>query len=60
MVVGKPGESLHLGPGLQQPGTRHLDKGLLTHRRIVNLVVQEDLQGLPQVQGRGIEIAEGA
>jgi hypothetical protein len=48
-----------LGTGFYQPRTWRVEEGLLTHGCIVNLLVQEHLDGLPELQGRGIEIAEG-
>jgi hypothetical protein len=36
-----------------------VEAGLLTPGRSVNLLVQEHLDGLPELQGRGSESAEG-
>jgi hypothetical protein len=59
VVVRRSGEGLHLGAGLDEALPRDLRKGLAADHGIVHLVVEEDLNGLPEVQGRGIQILKG-
>ena len=50
---------LDLGTGLDQTLTRHLQKGLAADGGIVNLLIQEYLDGFPELQGRGVQVTEG-
>jgi hypothetical protein len=59
VIIRRPGQRLHLGTSLQKVLTRHVRKGLGPNRACVHTLVQEDLEGLPELQSRGIQIAEG-
>ena len=59
MVVGGPGQRFHLGAGLDQPLTRICAKVWRRTAVGLNLLVQEDLDGLPELQGGGIQVTQG-
>jgi hypothetical protein len=59
-IVGGPGAGLHLGTSFNEMLTGNLGKGLAANRGISTLLVQEKLHGLPELEGRGIQIAQGA
>lgn len=59
MLVGGTGQRLHLGAGVDETLAWNLGKGLATDRGIGHLLIEEELEGLPELEGRGIQIAQG-
>jgi hypothetical protein len=59
VVIRGPGQRDDLGTSLQEARTRHGRQGLGPKRSPVPTLVQEHLEGLPELQGCGLQVAGG-